>query len=307
MSDTLIELTKRQEYQRRIERGPLFKELQRNPELYDILIAHGSNSGSLIGFAVEKGLVPAGWMLIENSVASVPFSGELSKGLFRERGVNKKAVSFGGPSFSGHREAHDYATTTNETKRNVEGWTPELGRRIMELSHSKLEDPYYAKDESLRDTTLKSIEIEERRIAAFNTLSPQEQNFVTDPYSVVYGVHYEHYRDIVSCVEKMYDGMGSEITGEVYIEGKIDASLLTLFVPRVRIEETKEYLKVKGDLSVPVFPLEVYSFLVKRDWANWDPSGDIYKQARTLWECFPTLHHYIEGMKRWVGKSPIME
>lgn len=301
MSDILQELRQEQEERRRIERDPLFEELRQNPEPYDILIAHGSNSGSLIGFAQEKGLVPAGWMYLEGKSSTVPFSGELSKGISREGGISKKAISFAN---EWGRQALKYATTTEETRSNVEGWTPEFGRSTIELYRSRLEDPYYANNDASRNMILKSIELEERRLATFDELSPQEQSFVTTPFPVVYGVHYKDYKDVSPCIEKMYDAMGKEITGEVFVEGRIDAFLLTLFVPRERIEETKGYLKARSGLNIIVLPLEIYSFLVNRDWANWNPSGDVYNQAKTLRKRFLTLHDYVVALKRWNDKSP---
>lgn len=51
-------------------------EVKKDPDGYDILVAHGSNSGSLYGFALEGGLVPTGWM-IEGKSKAVPFTGSL--------------------------------------------------------------------------------------------------------------------------------------------------------------------------------------------------------------------------------------
>lgn len=299
-----MDSSKEQEFVRQKEHKSLLVELKRDLENYDIWISTGSNSGSLPGFALERGLVPTGWMLSGQSKA-VPYSGELSKGM-GERGINQRAISFDSPEGT-QSEALRYARSEGFNQR---GWTPEVGIKNKEQLLTYLNE---SEDQHMKDYYNLQILITKRRLEQWSNLSPQERLFISDPFPVIYGIN-DQYRQLLRPKVQKLNPHASE---EVFIEGKVDAENLTLFCPREKILEVKEYLKGKQLQGVKVLPFEVFSFLVDlwlwhlppdSEWRQLTYNEQKHREEKIWWEFnkrFPTIHSYVDALRRWVAKSSV--
>lgn len=148
----------------------------------------------------------------------------------------------------------------------------------------------------------------------WNTLTLQEQQLIREPFPIVYGINYTHRKTLEPRVQKLRPE-DRATTDEEFIEGKVDARVLTVFCPRGRIEEIKNYLKGRGLEATSVLSLEVFAFLV--DLWKWQSGTSEYLYATNhediirgerKWmdfnERFPTIHSYINALRRWETKSP---
>ena len=293
---------KEQEFLRQKEYQSLLDELKRDLDQYDVWISTGSGSGSLPGFTLEKGLVPTGWMLSDQSKA-IPYSGELGRGI-GERGINRRAISFDSPN-SSQFEALEYA---KGKKFNQERWTPEIGMEEREQLLRSL-DEY--EDQGMKEWFRLEIQIANKRLDGWNNLSSQEQHFISHPFPIVYGINQRHKQALDPKVQRLRPDFT-----EVYIEGKVDAEKLTIFCPRERVSEVKIYAHNKGLSGVVVLPLEVFSFLVNLWWHQSRSNDDIYrmtaeerKEYDLRWyifnKRFPTIHTFVDALRRWDAKSPL--
>lgn len=269
----------------------LLKELrQSNLDSYDLLVTTGSTSGSLIGFTLEGALVPAGWILDGRSQA-IPFSGELREGIAEMSstfGINREAVSFSRSGYS--------ALEYTRKPFNWNGWTPEKGREAIDRYRQSQKDPKnqtapYAYLPAHYETL---IRIESARIAKWDDLSSQEQQFVSSPFPVIYGIPYRYQREISSRISEIKPKpIGWD---EVFIVGKVEAQYLTVLVPRDKIEVVKAYFESKGLVSRnPYLPLEVFCFILEQASNLSRRHTNLEKNVYNLF----TPHDYIDAFRRW--------
>lgn len=298
-----MDSSKELEYLKQREKNSLLKELKNDLDSYDIWISTGSSSGSLPGFAKEKGLVPAGWMISGQSKA-VPYSGEFGKGM-GVRGINKEAVSFSSPE-SRQSYSVEYATHHDF---NTKGWTPEKGLDSKNWLEGELANLPEGGDR--REWFKMALEVEQRRLEGWNSISSIEQQFISKPFPIIYGINYKHRQEFEPSIERFdRKDIGG---GEVFIRGKIEASKLTLFCPRKNMDELQNYFTDKG-VRITLLPLEVFSFL--HDLWNWQlpHTSNLISMdynERKKWEQkgwdfnknFPTIHAYVDALKRWEAKS----
>jgi|GEM_PF-5658009 hypothetical protein len=222
-------------------------ELWSHEEDYDCYYFSGSASGSLIGLCAAQALVPTGQMLEMSKINPriIPFSGELSYGISNQNGINKNNLSF---TRQIQRAIEHYAYANF----NIKGWNPGVGdnnrqRYAMELNKSsgdRNRDAFY--DAILRP----AIQIEEKRLRAWELLSPLEMAFVEYPFPVVFGV-----ADTVPvrCEFKPVYAPGCQ--DEWNYEGHLSAlnqrtNRLILYVPFEKMAIVSGYLRSKGIPSV---------------------------------------------------------
>ncbi|MFH0936877.1 MAG: hypothetical protein V1808_01130 [Candidatus Daviesbacteria bacterium] len=283
------------------ERVDFLEKLKKDAESYDISLFHGSNSASLIGVTRAKGLLPAGQMVSEDSNA-VPFSGELDKGI-EENGVNREAISFTKDfphvaiEYSGlheYKRAQRGYRAKNEFSNfgfNINGWNLAKGQLELEklnqqLRGSKYDDPDFVRYRASIETR---ITLEKKRLAIWPTLSLKEQNFIEDPFSILYGINFANFQKISNKLHKIPQGSASEY----YVQGKVDESVMTILCPGEKMDVVKKYLLDNG-IKMPVLSLEILDFLIT-EFTYWIGKNS----GKSMWSNFGSLHDYISALIKW--------
>lgn len=289
-------LLKEQEIRRTKKYQTFYDELRQDADNYDVWTSTGSSSGSLPGFALERGLVPIGW-IVDGWSQAVPYSGELSRGL---TGINSWAVSFDSRD-SWPETALRYAIS--ETF-NTSGWNPTKGVKEKE----QLEGSGMMTDPNAQKWAQSRLIIYNKQLEMWDKLTPQEQQFVMNPFPVIYAISYRNRKNIEPRLRKL----NPEASNEEFVEGKVDVDVLTVFCPRERLGDVKGYFKGKNLSSVPVLPIEVLAFLIY-SWITRpsleelnNPSWIVEERLHTFRRSFPSLHSFIDALKRWDAKSPIL-
>lgn len=293
--DVRTYLLKEEKIRRTKKYQTFYDELRQDIDDYDVWISAGSSSGSFPGFTLEKGLVPIGWMIDGRSQA-IPYSGELSRGL---TGINSRGVSFDSRD-SWPETALRYATSE---RFNTSGWNPAKGVKEKE----QLENSWMMTDPDAKKWAQSRLAIYNKQLETWDKLTPQEQQFVMNPFPVIYAINYRNRQTIEPRLQKLR----SEITSEEFVEGTVDADGLTVFCPRERLEEVKGYFKGKNLGRVPVLPIEVLAFLIY-SWITHPsiteldtPLDIVGARFHEFRRRFPSTHSFIDALKRWDAKSPI--
>lgn len=151
-----------------------------------------------------------------------------------------------------------------------------------------------------------------RRLEQWDHLSSQEQQLIRQPFPVIYGINHRDKQAFGSRLTKPRVG-----DGEVAIQGRVDAGNLTLFCPDGKVLDVKDYLKTKGVEGTTVLPIEVFSFLVNLWFFQSRSRGDEYKmndeerlkKVNDMFKfdkSFPTIHSFVDALRRWEAKSPVL-
>jgi hypothetical protein len=228
--------------------------VERNFSDYSVVLTTGSTSGSLPGFRKIGGLLPAGELLKREEVAL--YSGELLNGAM-EDGVNNRSISFS----LNLEDALRYA-------ERVEGWFPANHLSEMAELTSDLERRSKKPDnEFFIALTKMQIRIEEQRAKIWPSLTQMEQGFVSQPFSLVYGINgslksmdvsrfmpvWSHYKG-----ERAYEGFIPAVQSDQLKNGK-----MVIYVPKAQVRIVGNYL-MEGGQDVPVRPIEGLNFLKVR-------------------------------------------
>lgn len=288
-----------------VEYRRLLKEVKKDPDSYDIWVAHGSNSGSLPGFVAEKGLVPIGWILGGRSKA-VPFSGELQRGI-TERGINLRAISFSMPDR--HRQvleyAHDYSHAIHYSGHEKKlGWNPEKSEEWITINKRALDDPEANNPifKHMNPQYQNIIQLEGMRQKAWQELSSYERELVGDPFPIVYGINHQFIREL----SPKFSVWGSEVP-ELLIEDRVDSSRLTVFCPEDKREAVKKYFGSKSLDAVRILPLEVYAFLVELYFHLHTPNQWNDRSIEQFQTRFSNPHEFIQALKRHEVNLPFLQ
>jgi hypothetical protein len=221
-------------------------------EKNNINYLHGSNSGSLPGIFLLKqpGLKPLG-ELLKNKIT--PYSGELMHGAID---INQHSISCV-PNNS-PKEALRYSD-------NCTPWTPAEGRDkinfltqyLLAVRKGREEEKKFREKEKF-GTTLSynqllrllpmQLKIEKRRLKDWDKQTPVEQEFISSPFPVLYGISYDGHSVPVN----------SGISTEVALPGIVPTDQLTLFVPKDKISAVNDYiasknLKVRDILDIAMY------------------------------------------------------
>ena len=208
----------------------------------------GTSSGSLIGLAEAKALLPMGSMLEQPEPRIVPFCGELGLGINQQNGLSNYAISF---TKDARRALDEYAGS----RFNLVGWDPYAsGYNIAKLNRSLSQD-FSSAQAAYNSAIEMGIKIEEKRLLAWKTLSDQEKDFVATPFPMVLGaVEVESQNNF-------------QILGEVKMKpewifhgpfGIINRpnGRLVLYCPAKKVTLTQKYLTAKDLPALSVQPLE---------------------------------------------------
>jgi RHS repeat-associated protein len=188
------------------------------------LVVHG---GALLPPATleSEGLLPTGELLARGRL---PFSGEVGTGIVPDVGaqydvgVNNTALSTVVMN-KDTAEAVDYALGARG------GWTPEIGQAtIAELDRLA---PFAAPGSLFGRASAMRRDLELRRIAAWPSLSPLEQELYRDPIPAVYGTNSA--RDV-------YQFMRSDTGAEVGVTGVPLDQITTIWVPAQDLERARQ-------------------------------------------------------------------
>ena len=219
-------------------------------------LTHGTNSSALPGMAREGGLKPGG-TLMKDPNAIPPFTGE-------------KGYIYGDMELPGgfvHTNVDSISTVPSgkrvinpnsgdiEYETKYKGWSPEKGRAfITKWAGESAEDSTIEMTPKNRrfldESHRRVIALEERRLAAYEKLSAEEQALVSDPYPIV--VRINDYDP--SLVGNVISSVRGDIPygGESLFGREVDA----LFVPADKVDSTLDYLAKNGVNNVRVFTLE---------------------------------------------------
>lgn len=230
-------LTRRKMYYNLLDRYGILIEKGNGASLF-----HGSNSASLVSvMKVEggpRGLVPAG-QLIERG--EVPFSGELLPGI-SEGGVNRNHLSV--TTFNYLDLAMQYATKNGK-------YSPEMSRKNIAEYGKRMQQFKDSNNEAMAQAASVRIEVERKRIARWEVLSPLEKELIERDFPVLYGIR--RHPD-----QKPLRGIPTRVgTWELLIpDGVKPEEIVSVFVPAARVAFVRDHLAFGNRIEVsPIEPV----------------------------------------------------
>lgn len=266
---------------------------------------HGSNSSSLEG-VIKEGLKPFG------ELNTVPFSGTLDAGITKG-GINTSFISTVKSSLA--PKAYDYTTA------KLEGWNPYVhekinqnliesrakilsergsleeqiakGAEVSEVDKAVLK--HFEQEISRIDTNL---DLEKRRLDAWQNLTEEQKDLVKNPFPVLYGIKHAGETTAVR----------SNVSGERGLS-KVEPQNLIIYVLPEHIEKAESLTQSLGS-KIPVKSIfELTDNIAESsEWMNNDLKfiriqHDRAKQDRLLYSEQPAER--VKGIELLKNKSPL--
>gem|GEM_PF-6861481 len=205
-------------------------------------IFHGTSSTSLPGIGRTKKLVPSG-QLTEADLP--PYGGELGFGI-TGKGINNDAIS------TATREYADTAIDYAKKSFN-QGWNPQKGKKTINELETQLAQSVerQAKGEKLFKGEIEylntRLNIEKRRLAQWDSLTPLEQSLIEKPFPIVIST------SDIGLTFKQVQG----VQGEKAVKGGIDLTQreIIYFTDEEHIQVLREYLQSTLGKEVKVYSI----------------------------------------------------
>jgi len=266
---------------------------------------HGSNSASLEG-VIKNGLRPFG------ELTDVPFSGTLDTGISNQ-GINNYSISAVKAELA--PRAYDYTTS------KLEGWNPYVHQKFnSELTEnlnkvlkeraqleSQINDGSSSFDtdqgvlkhfDSEISRINKHLDLEQRRIAAWDNLTEEQRDLIKNPFPVLYGIKHEGESAPVR----------SSVSGERGLP-MVDPQNIIIFVLPEHKEKVEGLTRALGS-QIPVKSIyEINSNLatpeewIKNDLKYIQMQYDRAKQDRLLYS--EQTNERVKGIELLKNKSPL--
>ncbi|HEU4620860.1 MAG TPA: hypothetical protein VFS42_01420 [Burkholderiaceae bacterium] len=206
---------------------------------------HGAPSASLLTFFHPDPALRGKLMSMKELRANnlVPFSGECGNTLSSRARDAVSSVDL--PHFC---EAYNYAGSTSGTQDAdaAVGFNPQSSNnKLKELMEILSHDDGH---NELFETARAQVKLIHEQRARYQELPVSQQRLVSDGFAVVYAIS----RDVEQDTARTKAG-GSDIAGEHFIEGGVNASEITaLFVERSRVNEVKNIVDQAGARHIKV-------------------------------------------------------
>lgn len=236
----------------RFTRGEIF-DTSKALDPYNLPFEHGSSSASLIGVVREKGLIPS--MAALKKQGTMPFSGELRMGISEGKkiGVNQRSVSIASTK-SGMGNDYAFAMDFNRKPWSPAAEQAEIDnlKRMLTTEHQQSMGMHDEDVEYFISRLQNRIEIGQRRLEQFPHLTPLEQEFITDPFPMSYGVTvYDRHLGR----SKIFNSEEAAVAGRLRLgAGK---EIPAIFVPENKVDMVRSYLTLQGaGTDVTVLPFD---------------------------------------------------